>query len=101
MDIKKLMAEAQKMQQDLTTKLREFDEKLFSFDYKQLIKIEIFGSLKIKSLIIIEKSLIDQKDQETLEDIIIQATNSAIDAVSQGKSELTNKIAGPGLDGLL
>lgn len=101
MDMKKLMQEAQKMQQELTTKMKAFDEKVFNFDYKGLISIEILGSLKIVSYKIIDKSIVDASDLDMLQDVISQATNNAISAIIQGKSELTTKIAGPGLDGIL
>lgn len=100
MDMKKLMAEAQKMQAELTKKMKEFDEKLFDFDYKGFVKLQIYGSLKIKSVQIVDQSIIDKNDKETLEDIITQAINNAIEALIKGKTEITNKIAGPGIDGL-
>lgn len=99
MDLKKLMAEAQKMQKELTTKLEAFDAKEFSFDYKGLINVKIMGSLEIKSITIIDESILS--DKETLEDVITKATSDAVNSVVQGKAELTNKIAGPGLNGLM
>ncbi len=100
MDMKKLMAEAQKMQAELTKKMKEFDEKLFDFDYKGFVKLKIYGSLKIKSIQIVNDAIIDKGDKETLEDIISETINNAIQALIKGKTEITNKIAGPGIDGL-
>lgn len=101
MDLKKLMAEAQKMQKELSSKLEAFDAKEFSFDYKGLVNIKIMGSLEIKSITITDDSIIDKNDKETLEDIITKATADAVNSVVQGKSELTSKIAGPGINGLM
>lgn len=101
MDLKKLMAEAQKMQKELTTKLEAFDAKEFSFDYKGLVNVKIMGSLEIKAITITDTSIIDKDDKESLEDIITKATADAVNSVVQGKAELTNKIAGPGLNGLM
>lgn len=100
MDMKKLMAQAQKMQSELQKKMEEFDTKLFDFVYKDLVKLEIYGSLKIKKITILDNSLIDKNDKDMLEDVIGQAVNNAIEALIKGKTEITNKIAGPGLDGL-
>lgn len=99
MDLKKLMAEAQKMQKELTTKLEAFDAKEFSFDYKGLVNVKIMGSLEIKAITITDDSILG--DKETLEDVITKATSDAVNSVVQGKAELTNKIAGPGLNGLM
>ncbi len=101
MDLKKLMAEAQKMQNELQTKLSAYDKKEFEFDYKGLVKVKIMGSLQIVSISITDDSIIDKNDKETLEDIITKATADAVNSVIQGKTELTSKIAGPGLNGLM
>ncbi len=100
MDMKKLMAEAQKMHGELQKKMKEFDEKLFDFDYKGYVKLQVYGNLKIKSIQIVDENLLDKNDKENLETIVAQAINNAIEALIQGKTEITNKIAGPGLDGL-
>ncbi len=101
MDLKKLMAEAQKMQNELQTKLSAFDKKEFEFNYKDLVNVKIMGSLQIVSISIIDDSIIDKDDKETLEDIITKATADAVNSVIQGKTELTSKIAGPGINGLM
>lgn len=98
MDIKKLMREAQNMQNSLTQKIGEFDKKLFDFDYKGLVKLKIYGSLNIVSIEYTDKSLVDSSDIETLQDVTTSAVNNAIDALIKGKNELTQKIAGPDID---
>lgn len=98
MDIKKLMREAQAMQNSLTEKMGEFDKKLFDFDYKGLVKLQVYGSLKIAKIEYTDKTLVDSSDIETLQDVTTQAINNAIDALVKGKSELTQKIAGPDID---
>ncbi len=98
MDFKKLLDDAQKVQKDLQTKLAAYDAKEFEFDYKGLVKVKIMGSLDIKEINILDTSIIDKDDKETLEDIILKALNNAINAIVNGKNELTSKIAG-GLTG--
>ena len=100
MDMKKLMEQAQQMQKQLEKSMSEYDEKLFHFDYKGLVSIDIFGSLKIKSINIEDKSIIDANDTETLTDVITQCVNNAIEAIIKGKTEITNRIAGPAAQGL-
>jgi len=99
-DIKKLMAEAQKMQSSLKEKIEEYDGKVFTHKFKDLITIEIYGSLLIKSVKINDLSLLDEKDPSMLEDVINEAVNIAISATLKGKEEITSAIAGPGLQGL-
>lgn len=101
MDLKKLMAEAQKMQKELATTLEAYDKKEFEFDYKGLVSVKIMGSLEIKDVKIKDHSIVDKSDVDTLQDIIVKAVNDAIDCVLKGKNELTSKIAGPGIGNLM
>ncbi|MGL4948564.1 MAG: YbaB/EbfC family nucleoid-associated protein [Mycoplasma sp.] len=101
MDFKKMMEQAKQMQNQLEKSLKEFDEKIFNFEYQSLVSVEIYGSLKIKQITIKDKSIVDADDLETLEDIIAQCVNNAISAVVKGKSEITSRIAGPAMQGLM
>lgn len=101
MDIKKMMDQAKQMQDQLKKSMEEFDNKSFTFDYQGLVSVEIFGSLKIKHIKIIDSKIIDKEDVETLEDIISQCVNNAISAVIKGKTEITSRIAGPAMQGLM
>lgn len=101
MDMKKMLQQAQQMQAQLEKTMKEFDEKLFTFDYKGLVSVEIFGNLKIKAITILENSIISADDKETLEDVISQCVNNAVSAVLKGKTEITSRIAGPAMQGLM
>ncbi len=101
MDLKNLMAQAQKMQKDLETKLAAYDATEFNLKYKEMVEIKIMGSLEIKSITFLDDSIIDKNDKETLEAIITKATSEAVSSVLEGKKELTSKIAGPQLGGLM
>lgn len=94
MDLKKLLDDAQKIKKDLEDKLAAYDAKEFDFDYKGLVKIKIMGSLRIKEVSIVDTSIIDKDDKETLEDIITKALNDAINAIAMGRADLSTKIAG-------
>ncbi len=101
MDFKKLMDSAQKMQNELQSKLAAYDKKEFDFDYKGLVSVKIMGSLEIKKVSILDDSIIDKDDKETLEDVITKAVDNAINAVIQGKTAITTQVAGPTLNGLM
>lgn len=101
MDIKKMMDQAKQMQDQLKKSMEEFDNKSFTFEYQGLVSVEIFGSLKIKHIKIIDSKIVDKEDVETLEDIISQCVNNAISAVIKGKTEITSRIAGPAMQGLM
>lgn len=101
MDMKKMLQQAQQMQAQLEKTMKEFDEKLFTFDFKGLVSVEIYGSLKIKAVTILEKSIINEADKETLEDVISQCLNNAVSAVLKGKTEITTRIAGPAMQGIM
>ncbi|MGL4950378.1 MAG: YbaB/EbfC family nucleoid-associated protein [Mycoplasma sp.] len=101
MDFKKMMEQAKQMQTQLEKSMKEFDEKVFTFDYQGLVSVEIYGSLKIKQITVVDKSIIDPTDSETMEDVIAQCINNAISAVLNGKTEITNRIAGPAMQGMM
>lgn len=98
MDIKRMMAEAQKLQNTFKKRMAEFEEQEFEINFKEYVKIKIKGNLEIISLNI-DKDLIDPNDTEMLNDILIQAVNNAITEVINKKNELTSAIS-PGLNGL-
>ncbi|MGL4951636.1 MAG: YbaB/EbfC family nucleoid-associated protein, partial [Mycoplasma sp.] len=81
MDFKKMMEQAKRMQAELEKSLNEFDERVFSFEYQNLVSVEIYGNLKIKQITIIDKAIVDADDTETLEDVISQCLNNAISSV--------------------
>lgn len=101
MDFKKIMQQAQEMQNQLSKAMKEYDEKLFHFEYQNLVSIDIYGSMKIKSINIMDKAIIDPNDPESMTDVITQCVNNAIDAVLKGKTAITSKIAGPAAQGLM
>lgn len=100
MDFKKLMQQAKQMQAELQNKMEEYDAKLFHFEYQNLVAIDIYGSLKIKSIQILDKAIVDVNDLDNMTDVIAKCVDNAITAIVKGKTEITNKIAGPAAEGL-
>lgn len=101
MDFKKMLEQANQMKNSLEKSMKEYESKVFSFDYQGLVVVEIYGSLKIKEIKIIDKSIIDKEDPETMQDIIAQCVNNAVTAIVKGRTEITNRIAGPAMQGLM
>ena len=84
----------QKMQKDLMKKMEEFGEKEFDYDYMNgSVVVKITGNLKILSLNI-NKTLIDPTDKITLQEMIAEAINEAIEAVNNARQDLMPSIPG-------
>ena len=84
----------QKMQKDLMKKMEEFGEKEFDYDYMNgSVVVKITGNLKILSLNINE-ALIDPTDKITLQEMIAEAINEAIEAVNNARQDLMPSIPG-------
>ena len=84
----------QKMQKDLMKKMEEFGEKEFDYDYMNgSVVVKITGNLKILSLNINE-TLIDPTDKMTVQEMIAEAMNEAIEAVNNARQDLMPSIPG-------
>ncbi len=99
MNIQKMIQEAQRAQQQLKKKMDEFDSKEFEYCSRDMITVKISGALEILDIKISDK-IIDPEDPDTLQDLIIEAINLAIQQTSQKKNEIANSIA-PGLAGMM
>ena len=69
MNMQSLMAQAQKMQRDITKKKEEIDNMEFEGN-SELVTIVISGSKEILSVKIKEENTLDKDDIEALEDMI-------------------------------
>ena len=76
MDMKRMMQQAKAIQKQIDEKLSKFDETKFEYDYKNSIKITIFGNLKVEKIEIID-ALIDKEDKITLQEMIAEAITEA------------------------
>jgi DNA-binding YbaB/EbfC family protein len=88
MNINNLMAQAQKMQKDLSKKIGEFEKKEFSYDYKNgSVVVNIKGDFTITK-IDINKVLIDPEDSQLLEEMIAEAVTAAVKGVKNDRDEI-------------
>ncbi len=98
MNIQQLMKQAQAMQK----KLAEAQDKLANTEYEGtsgggLVKVTITGKFEVKK-IKIDPSLIDPKDPEVLEDLIVAAFNNAKkEADEANNGAMNNAMGGMGL----
>lgn len=84
MNQKQMMAQQQKLLKALEQAEATFDAKLFEVTYKEYVTIKIYGSGTIKEISIAD-DLVDPEDKETMQDIIVEALNKALNDVSKGR----------------
>ncbi|ASD24555.1 YbaB/EbfC family nucleoid-associated protein [Ureaplasma parvum] len=89
MDFQKLAQELKKMQNTLSKKQKEFEEKVFDFDYKGYVLVKIKGDLNIEA-IEIKTEIVDPEDKETLQDILRAAINEAISTTCKERDAIMN-----------
>ena len=80
MNMQSIMAQAQKMQRDITAKKEAINKMLFVGE-SELVNITMNGKKEITKVEI--KGEIDPSDKEMLEDMILLATNKAINLVDK------------------
>ena len=98
MNIQNLMAQAQKMQKEITKKKDEIDNSTFE-GTSEWVKVEINGKKEVKKVNITFEGTIEPDDKEMLEDMIKIAL---IDAVKKVDKEIEDKMGayGSSLNGL-
>jgi len=98
MNMQNLMAQAQKMQREITKKKEEIDNSTFEGS-SEWIKVEINGKKEVQKIKITFEGTIEDDDKEALEDMIKIAFNKAVAAVDK---EIEDKMGayGAGLGGL-
>ncbi len=95
MNMQNLMAQAQKMQRDITKKKEEIDNSTFEGD-SEWVKVEINGKKKLQKIKITFEGPIEDDDKEALEDMIKIAVNKAIAAVDKETEEKMGSLGGLG-----
>lgn len=97
MNIAKLMAQAKKMQKEISQKSDDFNKEEFAFEFQNgLIKTKFLGNLELQELII-DKKIIDADDIETLQDLVINAINESIKNINKKKQEILGSSVPAGL----
>jgi DNA-binding YbaB/EbfC family protein len=92
MNLNQLMQQAQRAQKDLQKKMEEFEAKEFEFNYKNgSIIIRINGACKIINMQI-NKTLIDPEDPNMLQEMVCEASNSAIEAILADREEIQSSV---------
>ena len=87
MDINNLMKQAQAMQRKLEETNKQLEAMQFEADASNgLVKVTVNGQYRIVS-VDIDESILNKDDKEMIQDLIIIATNNAIDKVDNAKKE--------------
>lgn len=87
MNMQKLMAEAQKMQRDITKKQQELETTNFE-GKSEWVELILNGKYELKSFKITYEDDITKDDKEMLEDMINIALNDALTKVSKEKEKI-------------
>ena len=94
MNINQIMKQAQQMQK----KLQAEQEALKNTDFEGMagngtVKIVMNGEYNVKSMFI-DKSVVDPEDKETLEDLIMVATNDCVAKIKKATESSMNNATG-------
>lgn len=93
-----LMKQAQKMQREMEVKAKEFEEKEWvGTAGGSVVEVTITGKKEV-SKVVIDKDIVDPDDVETLEDLVMAATNEALRKLNEEQNNLYSGLAG-GLGG--
>ena len=89
-----LMKQAQKMQRQMEEKTKEFEEKTWQASAGGgMVTVEVTGKKEI-SKITIKPEVVDPDDIETLEDLIMAATNEAYRSMEEETAQAMDNITG-------
>jgi hypothetical protein len=99
MNMQALMAQAQKMQRDITKKKEEIDNMEFQGN-SELVEVLMSGKKEIISVNIKSDGGLDSDDVEALEDMIKIAVNDAISKIDKETEKQLGSYNAGGLGGL-
>ena len=99
MNMQNLMAQAQRMQRDITAKKEEL-EKMEFVGKSEWVEITFNGARTILNVKILKEGSIEDEDKEILEDMIQIATKDAFIQINKAMNEKLGQYAGA-LDGLM
>ncbi|MBE6161064.1 MAG: YbaB/EbfC family nucleoid-associated protein [Firmicutes bacterium] len=95
MNMQKLMAEAQKMQRDITKKQSELESTIFE-GKSEWIELSMNGKYEMKSFKITYNGPIEEDDKEMLEDMINIALTDAIKKINNQKEKMMSSYGSMG-----
>ena len=97
MTMQAILKQAQNMQKDMMKAKEEVDNTVFVGE-SSLVKVEVYGTKKIKTVKINSTEPIETDEIEMLEDMFLVAINSAFEKVDKMTEEKMGKFANiPGL----
>ena len=99
MNMQALMAQAQKMQRDITKKKEEIDNMEFEGN-SELVDVKMSGKKEILSVNIKCEGSLDSDDVEALEDMIKIAVNDAVNKINKETDKQLGSYNAGGLGGL-
>lgn len=93
-NVSNLMKQAQRMQRQMEELQKELDVKEFSATSGGgVVEVKVTGKKEVIS-VTIDKEVVDPDDVETLQDLIVAATNEALRAAEEASSEMVNGMTG-------
>ncbi len=98
MNLQNMMAQAQRMQRDITKKKEEIDKTEY-IGKSEWIEVVFTGNRKLKSLKIVKEGSIEEEDKEILEDMLNIAISSALNKIDKDIEEKLGSY-GQGVSGL-
>lgn len=99
MNMQNIMAQAQRMQREITQKKEELEKMIF-VGKSEWVEITFNGAKMIQNVKIIKEGTIDNDDKEILADMIQIATKDAFIQINNAMNEKLGQYAGA-LDGLM
>lgn len=99
MNMQSLMAQAQKMQKEITIAKTEIDSQIFTGE-SQLVKVTMNGKKIVQSIHIDKNISIKPDDIDVLEDMILIATNNCVKEIDKTIDAKLGKY-GQSLNGLI
>lgn len=98
MNMQSLMAQAQKMQKEITSKKEELNKEIFNGN-SELVDVTVNGKKEVLTINIKDKEKLSADDMEVLEDMILIAINDAFSKVDKA-TEAAMGNYGSALNGL-
>ena len=94
-----LMKQAQRMQRQMEERTKEMEEKEFEASAGGgVVTVKVSGKMEVISVKLSEE-VVDPDDIETLEDLIVAATNEALRKMDEENTQMMQQLTG-GLGGL-
>lgn len=91
--MQQMLAQAQRMQRELTKAHAELDTKEFCVKKAGIVEVVVYGSKQVKSISISEDALAPE-NKEMIEDTIALAINDALEQIKTESEAIDERITG-------